>query len=145
MNTYTLRYHNARQEPGERTPEYVLEDTLPVRARAFYNEDEQKATPRVAKDEKLIREIEGRVRILPTCHLLTLGDSRKMDDIPNESVQLVVTSPPYWTLKEYLPHENQLGAIEDYEAFLNELDEVYSTCASGGCCKPPRNRVRTHR
>ena len=125
MNTYTFRYHNARQEPGERTPEYVLEDSLPVRARAFYNEDEQKATPRVAKDEKLIREIEGRVRVLPTFHLLTLGDSRKMDDIPNESVQLVVTSPPYWTLKEYLPHENQLGAIEDYEAFLNELDEVW--------------------
>ncbi len=125
MNTYTFRYHNAPQEPGERTPEYVLEDSLPVRARAFYNEDEQKATPRVAKDEKLIREIEGRVRVLPTSHLLTLGDSRKMDDIPNESVQLVVTSPPYWTLKEYLPHENQLGAIEDYEAFLNELDEVW--------------------
>ncbi len=36
-----------------------------------------------------------------------------------------MTSPPYWTLKEYLPHENQLGAIEDYEAFLNELDEVW--------------------
>ncbi len=125
MSTYTLRYHNAPQEPGGRTPEDVLEDSLPIRARAFFDEDEQKATPRVAKDEKLIREIEGRVRVLPTCHLLTLGDSRKMDDLPSESVQLVVTSPPYWTLKEYLPHENQLGAIEDYEAFLNELDEVW--------------------
>ena len=87
MNTYTLRYHNARQESGERTPECVLEDSLPVRARVFFDEDEQKATPRVAKDEKLIRKIEERVRVLPTCHQLTLGDSRKMDDIPNESVQ----------------------------------------------------------
>ena len=82
MNTYILRYNNAPQEPGEHTPECVLEDSLSIRARAFFDEDEQKAMPRVAKDEKLIREIEGRVRVLPTCHLLTLGDSRKMDDIP---------------------------------------------------------------
>ena len=125
MSTYLLRYHNAPQGPGECTPVSFLEDSFPIRARAFFDEDEQKATPRIAKDEKLIREIERRVRVLPTCHQLTLGDSRKMDDIPDESVQLVVTSPPYWTLKEYLPHENQLGAIENYEAFLLELDEVW--------------------
>jgi DNA modification methylase len=52
----------------------------------------------------------------------------------------VVTSPPYWTLKEYSPHDEQLGAIEDYEKFLNELDKVWAECARvlvpGGriCC-----------
>jgi DNA modification methylase len=36
-----------------------------------------------------------------------------------------VTSPPYWTLKEYPGSEGQLGAVADYEAFLTELDEVW--------------------
>ncbi len=56
------------------------------------------------------------------------GDSRELDWIPDASVHLVVTSPPYWTLKEYPPHKSQLGMIEDYEAFHNELDKVWSHC-----------------
>jgi site-specific DNA-methyltransferase (adenine-specific) len=40
----------------------------------------------------------------------------------------VVTSPPYWTLKEYPPGKNQLGLIEDYERFHDELDRVWSHC-----------------
>jgi site-specific DNA-methyltransferase (adenine-specific) len=53
---------------------------------------------------------------------------------------LVVTSPPYWTLKEYKASGGQMGAIEDYEAFLLELDKVWAECfrvlAPGGriCC-----------
>ncbi len=56
------------------------------------------------------------------------GDSRELDWIPDASVHLVVTSPPYWTLKEYPPHKSQLGMIEDYEAFHDELDKVWSHC-----------------
>jgi len=48
-----------------------------------------------------------------------------MDSIPDESIQLAVTSPPYWTLKKYHPHDDQLGAVENYEGFLRELDEVW--------------------
>jgi DNA modification methylase len=40
----------------------------------------------------------------------------------------VVTSPPYWTLKEYNEHDDQLGWIEDYEEFLHELDKVWQRC-----------------
>jgi modification methylase len=40
----------------------------------------------------------------------------------------VVTSPPYWTLKEYRRTEGQLGHIEDYEILLAELDRVWSEC-----------------
>jgi modification methylase len=75
-----------------------------------------------------------------TTHRLRLGDARKLDWLPDESVHLVVTSPPYWTLKEYEANEDQLGAISDYEAFLGELDKVWSECARsllpGGriCC-----------
>jgi len=54
---------------------------------------------------------------------------------------LVVTSPPYWTLKEYAPgNGDQMGHFEDYEYFLSELDRVWRECAralvGGGriCC-----------
>src|SRR5438094_994 len=55
-----------------------------------------------------------------TQHRVLEGDARNLSCITSESVQLVVTSPPYWTLKEYEPHEDQLGAITDYERFLTE-------------------------
>lgn len=56
---------------------------------------------------------------------LRIGDARELDWIEDESVHLVVTSPPYWTLKQYNEHPGQLGAIEDYERFLDELDRVW--------------------
>lgn len=59
---------------------------------------------------------------------LRRGDSRRLDWIPDESVHLVVTSPPYWTLKEYPANRNQLGLIEDYEQFHDELDKVWCHC-----------------
>lgn len=55
-------------------------------------------------------------------------------------MHLVVTSPPYWTLKRYRDHDEQLGAIAGYETFLDELDKVWRECArvlvGGGriCC-----------
>jgi DNA modification methylase len=65
---------------------------------------------------------------IPTAHRLVLGDSRSLSPLANESVHLVVTSPPYWTLKEYNQHPQQLGHIEDYERFLDELDRVWREC-----------------
>jgi modification methylase len=75
-----------------------------------------------------------------TTHRLHLGDARDLNWIADESVHLVVTSPPYWTLKEYEASEHQMGAIEEYETFLEELDKVWKQCARvlvpGGriCC-----------
>ncbi len=73
----------------------------------------------------MLREIEEAVQTLPTSHDLLLGDGRSLAEIPDASVHLVVTSPPYWTLKEYLDHPGQLGHIVDYEVFLGELDKVW--------------------
>ena len=56
---------------------------------------------------------------------LRRGDARKLDWIADESVHLIVTSPPYWTLKTYNDHPAQLGHVEDYELFLDALDEVW--------------------
>lgn len=75
-----------------------------------------------------------------THHALRIADARDLSWLKDESVQLVVTSPPYWTLKEYLPSRNQMGAIESYEDFLTQLDRVWSECkrvlVPGGriCC-----------
>lgn len=75
-----------------------------------------------------------------THHRLHRGDARDLSWIPDASVHLVVTSPPYWTLKAYAENERQMGAIADYNLFLNELDRVWAECfrvlAPGGriCC-----------
>ena len=51
-----------------------------------------------------------------------------MPFIPDESVHLIVTSPPYWNLKRYNDNEAQLGHINDYEQFLNELAKTLKEC-----------------
>lgn len=63
-----------------------------------------------------------------TTHRLFVGDSRRMDFLKNESVHLVVTSPPYWNLKQYPDRPGQLGNSPDYEAFLDSLREVFTEC-----------------
>lgn len=60
-----------------------------------------------------------------TTHRLILGDARNFPYIRDESIHLVVTSPPYWKLKKYNPNDHQLGHINDYEAFLSELEKVW--------------------
>lgn len=73
-------------------------------------------------------QIESAVRAIPTVHRLFRGDARSIDSLAPESVHLVVTSPPYWTLKEYRDSAGQLGHIEDYDRFLDELDRVWRGC-----------------
>jgi len=60
-----------------------------------------------------------------TTHRLVQGDARSMPYIPDQSVHLVLTSPPYWTLKRYNEQEGQLGHVEDYEVFVQELARVW--------------------
>src|SRR4051812_46230515 len=71
-------------------------------------EDPQKDIPRIAKDETLTSQIERAVPHIPTVHHLYRQDARVLALAP-ESVHLVVTSPPYWTLKEYNRTDGQLG------------------------------------
>ncbi len=90
--------------------------------------DLQKGIPRLAKDPKAIAAIEAATQKVPTRHCLRLADAREMDFLEPDSVHLVLTSPPYWTLKEYPERDGQLGLIEDYERFLGELDRVWRHC-----------------
>jgi len=60
-----------------------------------------------------------------TYHRLVNGDARDLSFIPDESVHLVLTSPPYWNLKRYNENPDQMGHIDNYEAFLAELKKVW--------------------
>ncbi len=84
--------------------------------------------PRIAKNRRLVKLIEGAVRKVPTWHRLILGDAREMPPLESNSVHLVLTSPPYWTLKRYRHSERQMGHIADYDEFLDELDRVWTNC-----------------
>ena len=109
------------------------------------------------------REINAILRTVPwpapydlTTHRGHQGDARDLSWLPDESVHLVVTSPPYWTLKEYREHPGQLGHVEDYESFLDELDKVWKECARvlapggrvccvvGDVCLPRKKAGRHH-
>jgi DNA modification methylase len=87
-------------------------------------EEPQKAIPAIAKDSAACAQIEHVVGGLETRHTLYNADSRNLE-LGEETVDLVVTSPPYWTLKKYNDHEDQLGDVADYEEFLDELDQVW--------------------
>ena len=73
---------------------------------------------------------------IPTLHRLVQGDARDLSFISDKSIHLVVTSPPYWTLKRYNDSEGQMGHIKEYEHFLAELNrvwtEVYRVLVPGG-------------
>lgn len=84
--------------------------------------------PRIARDPKLTALIQSVLHEVPTRHDLYCHDSRSLEFLEDGSVHLVVTSPPYWTLKEYRDIEGQLGHVQDYDQFLAELDRVWRHC-----------------
>ena len=64
---------------------------------------------------------------MKTNHLCIIGDSRKMDDVKDSSVHLVVTSPPYWQLKDY-GTKDQIGFNDSYQDYINNLNLVWKEC-----------------
>jgi len=60
-----------------------------------------------------------------TFQRLINGDARDLSFLNDESIHLVVTSPPYWNLKRYNENPDQLGHVNDYESFLAELEKVW--------------------
>jgi DNA modification methylase len=90
--------------------------------------DPQTDIPRIARDGRLLAGIEASAHRIPTSHHLLQGDSRDLSMLDDDSVHLIVTSPPYWTLKKYRDHDSQLGDVGDYNEFLGELDKVWRHC-----------------
>ncbi|HRP83012.1 MAG TPA: DNA methyltransferase [Flavobacteriales bacterium] len=72
---------------------------------------------------------------MSTTHTIITGDSRSMDQLQDGSVQLIVTSPPYWQLKDY-GSKDQIGYHGSYEEYINDLNLVWQECdrvLSPGC------------
>ena len=70
-----------------------------------------------------------------TSHKIINGDSRQMTELKDKSVHLVITSPPYWQLKDY-EIENQIGYNDSYEEYINNLNLVWKECyrvLNNGC------------
>ena len=62
-----------------------------------------------------------------TEHKIVFGDSRSLNRIKDKSVQLIITSPPYWQLKDY-GTDNQIGFNDSYEEYINNLNLVWQEC-----------------
>jgi DNA modification methylase len=90
--------------------------------------DLQSAIPEVARNEALLALVERAAREVPTRHVLVHGDARRMSKEKVGKAHLVLTSPPYWTLKKYRDSSGQLGHIVDYDDFIEELDRVWQRC-----------------
>ena len=70
-----------------------------------------------------------------TEHKIITGDSRVMNEIEDKSIQLIITSPPYWQLKDY-GTDNQIGYNDSYEQYINNLNLVWkesSRVLENGC------------
>lgn len=64
---------------------------------------------------------------MQTAHDIIIGDSRQLDFLDDSSVQLAITSPPYWQLKDY-GTKNQIGYHQSYESYINNLNLVWQEC-----------------
>jgi len=84
--------------------------------------------PQVAKDPKQVARVANALREMPSRHRMVRGDARRLSQVVKEPVHLVVTSPPYWTLKEYKDGADQLGRVADYDAFVEEVAKVWHEC-----------------
>lgn len=58
---------------------------------------------------------------------IIIGDSRRMDELQDEIVHLIITSPPYWQLKDY-GNGSQIGFNDSYEDYINNLNLVWNEC-----------------
>ena len=103
-----------------------LEELVPCHLMELARRDTQRSIPAIARDAEATARIERLLNEVPTTHRLLLGDSREIvAELPNESVHLAITSPPYWTLKKYREHPDQLGHVDDYDEFLEAIDLVW--------------------
>ena len=105
----------------------ALEAVLTPDLRKIQPDRQRRSIPTLAKDPASAARIRGLLANVETTHEVILGDARQTR-LPSASVHLVVTSPPYWTLKDYPDSAGQMGRLGDYDAFLAGLGTVWERC-----------------
>ncbi|HVH73347.1 MAG TPA: site-specific DNA-methyltransferase [Stellaceae bacterium] len=132
---------------AKRSVAWLGEESAPYRARIEIPhlppiDNEPGAVDALLRVNQILRGRRWPAPFDRTRHQMVLGDARKLSFLADESVHLVVTSPPYFNLKPYASDAGgrQLGRMDDYELFLDELDRAWAQCARvlvpGGriCC-----------
>lgn len=106
----------------------ALADVVPDRLLDL--QDPQRELPQLAKDELATALISQAVASLPTEQMIMQADATDRERWRETvgEVHLVVTSPPYWNLKEYPERQGQLGWTADYEEFLDLLRPAWEAC-----------------
>ncbi|HSS16864.1 MAG TPA: site-specific DNA-methyltransferase [Candidatus Dormibacteraeota bacterium] len=136
-STNGFRHHRPRDK---RVDGVAVEQFDPANAMLDFSDNERGAINKLLSANAYFRTHAWPPPFDKTTHRLRLGDARDLSWISNQSIHLVVTSPPYWTLKKYEENKRQLGEIADYHGFLEELDKAWRECARvlvpGGriCC-----------
>ena len=105
----------------------ALEAVLTPELRSIPFASFRKSIPKLAKCRTTSADIQGLITKVETTHNIILGDARETSFDPG-SVHLVVTSPPYWTLKEYPARPGQIGRLGEYQEFLDSLKDVWRNC-----------------
>lgn len=85
--------------------------------------------PALARDKGRMQAVERAVKSLPSHHGLHERDARDLSMLDDESLHLVVTSPPYFDLKDYengVGVDGQLGDVDEYDRFIEMLDDVWT-------------------
>lgn len=136
--TNGFRHHRPKEKRAEN--QSLAETFDPTRPPIDFSDNERGAIAKLLSANAHYRAHPWPAPFDRTTHHLHLGDARDLSWIADASVHLVVTSPPYWTLKKYEANERQLGEISNYNSFLDEIDKVWRECARvlapGGriCC-----------
>ena len=112
---------------GSEADPTCIQSSVPSKLVELVEAQPQRAFPAIAKDSIACDQIRQAAGSLPSAHRLFCHDSRLLH-LEQSSIELVLTSPPYWTLKKYNDTDGQLGEVEDYDEFLDQLDEVWRRC-----------------
>jgi hypothetical protein len=71
---------------------------------AIWKDNQRGTLPKLLKLNESLRTTEWPYPFNTTTHRIREADARNLEWIPSRSVHLIVTSPPYWTLKQYETH-----------------------------------------
>jgi len=111
-------FHDNSKRARRRLPSISAEDNTPEGLKALLEAN------------RYYREVPWPEPYYRTTHRIRRGDARDLSCLPDSSVHLIVTSPPYWTLKDYAAgNPDQMGHFEDYDHFLSQLEHVWKECA----------------
>ena len=119
-------WDSRQRGPGNPSLEAIVRRHLPELG--LSDRSLKTALPGMARDSGESARVAAAVHEVDTDHRIFHGDARDLSALADRTIHLVVTSPPYWTLKKYNDGPDQLGEIGDYDRFVSELAHVWREC-----------------